>query len=49
MSQDEPPSSEITPAAVYFHRRNFLRGGVTLASAAGTGLLYRRLNGMSTR
>jgi methionine sulfoxide reductase catalytic subunit len=47
MAKSDPPSSEITPASAYFNRRNLMRGGVALASAATTGLLYRRLNGMS--
>ncbi|MEP6859670.1 MAG: protein-methionine-sulfoxide reductase catalytic subunit MsrP [Deltaproteobacteria bacterium] len=37
---------EITPLEVYFNRRTLLRGGVLAASAAGTALLYRRLNGV---
>ncbi len=36
--------SEITPPAVYFNRRNFLRGGAVAAGAVATGLLYRRWN-----
>ena len=39
-------SDEITPPAVYFNRRAFLRGGVVAAGAVGTGLLYRKLNGV---
>jgi len=35
---------EITPPAVYFNRRNFLRAGLLAASAAATGLAYRCLN-----
>ena len=35
---------EITPPAVYFNRRNFLRTGLLAASAAATGLAYRCLN-----
>ena len=43
---DRIPSSEITPADVYFNRRSFLRGAIVAAGAAGTGLLYRRINGV---
>jgi sulfoxide reductase catalytic subunit YedY len=46
MAPSDIPSSEITPPAVYFNRRAFMRAGVAAASAAGTGLLYRKLNGM---
>ena len=35
---------EITPAAVYFNRRTFIQAGILAASAAATGLIYRRLN-----
>jgi sulfoxide reductase catalytic subunit YedY len=35
---------EITPRAVYLNRRTFLRAGVLAATAAGSALLYRRLN-----
>jgi len=45
---DQIPTSEITPQSVYFNRRNLVRGAVAVASAATTGLLYRRLNGRST-
>jgi sulfoxide reductase catalytic subunit YedY len=38
--------SEITPQAVYVNRRKFMRTGLLAASAAGTGWLYRRLNGV---
>ncbi len=38
---------DITPAAVYFNRRNFMRAGIVAASAVATGLAYRRLNHMS--
>lgn len=38
--------SEITPPDVYFNRRMFLRGGIVAATAAGTALAYRRLNGV---
>ena len=45
---DPIPTSEITPQSVYFNRRNLVRGALAAASAATTGLLYRRLNGRST-
>ena len=45
---DHIPSSEITPESAYFNRRNLVRGVIAAASAATTGLLYRRLNGRST-
>ncbi len=45
---DQIPPSEITPPSAYFNRRNLVRGVVAAASAATTGLLYRRLNGRST-
>ncbi len=38
------PDREITPREVYLNRRSFLRAGLLTASAAGTALLYRRLN-----
>ncbi|HEY8927106.1 MAG TPA: protein-methionine-sulfoxide reductase catalytic subunit MsrP [Polyangia bacterium] len=48
MDPDERvPPSEITPASVYFNRKNFLRGAVAAASVATTAALYRRLNGRS--
>jgi sulfoxide reductase catalytic subunit YedY len=37
-------AGEITDPALYFNRRTFLRCGMLAASAAATGLLYRRLN-----
>ena len=45
---DHIATSEITPPSVYFNRRKLVRGAVAVASAATTGLLYRRLNGRST-
>src|ERR1051325_8639227 len=39
-------SSDITPAELYFNRRNFLRAGLLAGSTAGTALLYRRFNGV---
>ncbi len=41
-------ASEITPPAVYFNRRNFIRAGVLAASAVATGVAYRRLNPVGT-
>jgi sulfoxide reductase catalytic subunit YedY len=38
--------SEVTPREVYFNRRNFLRAGLMVGTAAGTALLYRKLNGV---
>jgi sulfoxide reductase catalytic subunit YedY len=40
------PDSEITPEHAYLNRRAFMRGGLLAATAAGTGLLYRKLNGV---
>jgi sulfoxide reductase catalytic subunit YedY len=40
---DDIKSSEITDRRVYLSRRNFVRGAALAASAAATGLLYRRL------
>jgi methionine sulfoxide reductase catalytic subunit len=42
------PSGEITPPAVYFNRRNFIRAGILAASAAATGTIYRKLNPVGT-
>jgi len=42
-----PPDREVTPPALYFNRRAIMRGGLLMATAAGSGWLYRRLNGMS--
>jgi sulfoxide reductase catalytic subunit YedY len=39
-------TDEITPREVYFNRRTFLRAGLLAGSAAGTALLYRKLNGV---
>jgi len=41
-------SREITPPALYFNRRNFIRTGILAASAVATGVVYRRLNHVST-
>ena len=38
------PEREITPPALYFNRRRFLRGGIAAGSAIATAALYRRLN-----
>ena len=38
--------SEVTPPALYFNRRAFLRAGAIAAGAVGTGVLYRKLNGV---
>ena len=37
-------SREVTPAAVYFNRRNFIRAGILAAGAVATGVVYRHLN-----
>jgi sulfoxide reductase catalytic subunit YedY len=39
---------EITPPAVYFNRRNFMKAGIMAASVMATGLVYRRLNRVGT-
>jgi sulfoxide reductase catalytic subunit YedY len=39
---------EITPPAVYFNRRNFIRTGILAASTVATGLVYRAVNHVST-
>jgi sulfoxide reductase catalytic subunit YedY len=41
---DKISASEITPAAIYFNRRNFIRTGILAASAVATGVAYRQLN-----
>jgi methionine sulfoxide reductase catalytic subunit len=41
-------AGEITPPSVYFNRRNFIRTGILAASAVATGLVYRKLNHVST-
>ena len=40
-------SREITPPALYFNRRNFIRTGILAASAVATGAIYRQLNHVS--
>jgi sulfoxide reductase catalytic subunit YedY len=47
MAPNDIPSSEITPSSVYLNRRAFMRAGVAAASVVGTGLVYRKLNGMT--
>jgi len=37
---------EITPRDMYFDRRTVMRGGLLAATAAGTALLYKKLNGV---
>lgn len=44
MSNSEIPEQEITPPAVYFNRRFFLRAGAMAASTAATAALYRWFN-----
>ncbi len=41
-------SREITPPSLYFNRRNFIRAGILAATAVATGVVYRRLNHIST-
>jgi sulfoxide reductase catalytic subunit YedY len=41
-------SREVTPPSVYFNRRNFIRAGILAASAAATGIVYRKLNPVGT-
>ncbi|MEO6223669.1 MAG: protein-methionine-sulfoxide reductase catalytic subunit MsrP [Vicinamibacterales bacterium] len=38
------PEHDITPREVYFNRRSFMRAGLLTAAAAGTALVYRKLN-----
>jgi sulfoxide reductase catalytic subunit YedY len=47
MPPSDPPDSEITPPEVYFNRRSLLRAGLVAGGALATGLLYRKLNGVS--
>jgi len=37
---------EITPREIYFDRRTVMRGGLLAATAAGTAILYKKLNGV---
>ena len=46
---DKIPASEITPPGAYFNRRTFIRAGVAAATMVATGLVYRRLNRVSTK
>jgi len=39
-------ADEVTPEELYWNRRAFMRAGVIAAGAVGTGILYRRLNGV---
>jgi sulfoxide reductase catalytic subunit YedY len=41
---DKVGEDEVTPRELYFNRRNFLRAGLVAGTAAGTAVLYRRLN-----
>lgn len=41
-------SREITPPALYFNRRNFIRTGILAASALATGVVYRKINPVGT-
>ncbi|MEO7272405.1 MAG: protein-methionine-sulfoxide reductase catalytic subunit MsrP [Vicinamibacterales bacterium] len=41
---DRIPDAEITPHEVYLNRRRFMQAGLLTATAAGTALLYRKLN-----
>ena len=43
-----PSDDVVTRPELYFNRRKLMRGGLLVASALGTGWLYRRLNGMSS-
>ncbi|MFO0744496.1 MAG: protein-methionine-sulfoxide reductase catalytic subunit MsrP [Myxococcota bacterium] len=45
---DQGLDAEVTPASTYFNRRALMRGGLVAATAVGSGLLYRALNGVST-
>ncbi|MBK9031449.1 MAG: protein-methionine-sulfoxide reductase catalytic subunit MsrP [Myxococcales bacterium] len=45
----DPSPSEITPPAVYWNRRAFLRGGAIAAGALASAALYRRWNGVELR
>ena len=41
-------AKDITPPAIYFNRRNFIRAGILAASAVATGVVYRKLNRVAT-
>ena len=47
MPKPDIPGSEITPPRLYFNRRSLMRGLIVGAGAVATGLVYRRLNGVS--
>jgi sulfoxide reductase catalytic subunit YedY len=42
--QNKIAPNEITPPAVYFNRRNFVRAGILAATGVATGVAYRSLN-----
>jgi sulfoxide reductase catalytic subunit YedY len=46
---DDSLEREVTSRELYFNRRTVMRGGAIAASAAATGWLYRRLNGIDPR
>src|SRR4051812_38468232 len=46
--QNKISGNEITPPALYFNRRNFIRTGILAASAVATGVVYRKLNPVGT-
>ncbi|HVT90698.1 MAG TPA: protein-methionine-sulfoxide reductase catalytic subunit MsrP [Tepidisphaeraceae bacterium] len=46
--RNDIPSSEITDESVYFNRRTFMRAGIVAATALATGLIYRKVNHIST-
>src|SRR5690348_5073801 len=41
---DKISGRDVTPEAVYFNRRTFIRAGILAASAVATGVAYRHLN-----
>jgi sulfoxide reductase catalytic subunit YedY len=45
-THDKSLEREITPRAVYLHRRTVMRTGLVAASAAATAWLYRKLHGV---
>ncbi|MBA3820759.1 MAG: protein-methionine-sulfoxide reductase catalytic subunit MsrP [Deltaproteobacteria bacterium] len=45
-THDKIPDDEITPRALYLNRRTVMRGAMVAAGVAGTGWLYRALNGV---
>ena len=46
MTSESKLEKEITPRELWLNRRTFMRGGLVAATAAGTALLYRKLNGV---